>query len=46
MSNYDSCCECEAYGDDYFTNENGEEECRCRYCADNPDIEDEYECID
>lgn len=43
MSSYDSCYECAAYGDDYFINENGDEECRCSYCAINPDLEDEWD---
>ena len=34
--NHDYCYECSGYGDDYFTNKNGELECRCPDCPLNP----------
>ena len=32
----DYCYECGAYGDDYYTDENGEMACRCDGCPLNP----------
>lgn len=29
---FDPCYECTAYGDDYFTNDDGELECACPTC--------------
>lgn len=33
---YDPCYECAGYGDDYFMNDEGEMECYCPYCWNNP----------
>ena len=44
MSNYDIyndyCEDCIAYGDDYFTNDDGDVECRCPQCPFNDDDDD------
>lgn len=32
----DRCYECAGYGDDYFVNDDGEMECWCPYCWNNP----------
>ena len=41
MSDYnDYCYECTGYGDDYFTNEEGELECYCPQCPFNDDYDD------
>jgi hypothetical protein len=37
MYDDDSCYECTGYGDDYFINDDGELECYCPYCWNNPD---------
>lgn len=41
LSRSEVCYECSGYGDDYFVNEKGELECRCRICPCNPDFWDD-----
>ena len=40
----DVCYECGGYGDDYYINDDGDLECRCPICPNNPfrDPEDDY----
>lgn len=40
---YDYCDECEAYGDDYTENEDGDLICNCDTCPYNPLAEDDYD---
>ena len=37
----DYCYECSGYGDDYYTNDDGELECRCPECPMNPFNQDD-----
>lgn len=39
----DYCYECGGYGDDYYTDENGDLVCRCPKCPFNPYKEDDEE---
>lgn len=41
MDELDRCYECEAYGDDYFVNDEGELECACKTCPYNTIFDDE-----
>ena len=44
MSAYDDwCVDCVFYGDDYYTNEDGERVCRCPKCGFSRDDDDEEE---
>ena len=36
---YDYCYECGGYGDNYYTDEDGELVCRCPECPMNPDYD-------
>ena len=36
---YDYCYECSGYGDDYYTDEDGELVCRCPECPMNPNYD-------
>lgn len=38
---YDWCYECAGYGDDYFINDEGELECACPTCWNNPNRYDD-----
>lgn len=38
---HDRCYECTGYGDDYFINDEGELECWCPYCWNNPNRYDD-----
>lgn len=38
---YDRCYECGGYGDDYFINDEGELECACPTCWNNPNRYDD-----
>lgn len=40
---YDRCYECGGYGDDYFTNDDGELECYCTQCPFNPGRTDDWD---
>ena len=40
---YDYCDECEAYGNDYTENEDGDLICNCDTCPYNPLAEDDYD---
>ena len=40
MSYDDYCVDCVAYGDDYYTDEEGNLVCRCSQCSFNDDEED------
>ena len=42
MDDYDYCYECQAYGDDYLLNENGEWEDACSRCPMNLDDWEEW----
>ena len=32
MYDYDYCYECSGYGDDYYVDDDGELQCRCKTC--------------
>ena len=38
---YDYCCECRGYGDDYYINYYGEEVCACDDCPHNESNRDD-----
>lgn len=43
MDMLDYCEECGIYGDDYYTDEDGENVCRCPECNTNPNrLDDDY----
>ena len=41
MGDYEYCYECSGYGNDYYTDENGELVCYCPECLLNPNRSDE-----
>ena len=43
FEDYDACYECGGYGDDYFINDDGELECYCSRCPNNPNRAEEWE---